>query len=228
MFNPLFLILLVSGFLNLVLGSLYPTSPVSDTVFYAGQPANISWMNDRHNPPLKDLGNVRIELWAGKNNISVLGEDIDPQAFSYFPTMPNLTYLGEQRIYGIHFVPHNKQYETIYTARFSIQEPPPSMKSTSNSSKDHAYLTVVLPSTTYVSTLDRQTAPSASSTLVVDAIHTQSLKDSPSFQSSSNDGGGQKPFHVNAAVGPRFDVEKMKFRLVFMMWPVFFGVSMAL
>ena len=48
-----------------VLGSLYATKPISTTVFTAGRPAQLSWIDDGHAPLLRDMGMVQIDLYAG-------------------------------------------------------------------------------------------------------------------------------------------------------------------
>lgn len=47
------------------LGSLYPTKPISTTVFLAGQPAQLKWVEDGHAPVLSELGHMKIQLFAG-------------------------------------------------------------------------------------------------------------------------------------------------------------------
>jgi hypothetical protein len=47
------------------LGSLYPTKPISTTVFLAGQAAQLKWVEDGHAPVLSELGHMKIQLFAG-------------------------------------------------------------------------------------------------------------------------------------------------------------------
>lgn len=49
--------------------SIYPTKPISTTVFTAGQPAQLKWIEDGHPPLLRDTGKVKIQLFAG-NDVS--------------------------------------------------------------------------------------------------------------------------------------------------------------
>jgi len=45
--------------------SIYPTTPISKTIFTAGQPAKLKWMEDGRPPLLRDTGRVKIQLFAG-------------------------------------------------------------------------------------------------------------------------------------------------------------------
>lgn len=47
------------------LGSLYPTKPISTTVFLAGQAAQLKWVEDGHAPVISELGHMKIQLFAG-------------------------------------------------------------------------------------------------------------------------------------------------------------------
>lgn len=50
-----------------VAGSLYPIKPVSSTIYEAGLPAEVRWMEDGKSPLLNLTGNMKIDLYAGRN-----------------------------------------------------------------------------------------------------------------------------------------------------------------
>jgi len=53
--------------------SLYPTKPVANTTYIAGQAAHVTWVEDGTLPLLASLGRMKIDLFAG-NNVSCCGE----------------------------------------------------------------------------------------------------------------------------------------------------------
>ena len=51
--------------------SLYPTKPIANTTYIAGQAALVTWVEDGVKPVLASLGRMRIDLYAGRNVSSV-------------------------------------------------------------------------------------------------------------------------------------------------------------
>ena len=49
------------------LASLYPTQPISTTIYTAGQPAQLKWIDDSHKPTLDKMGLLKIDLFAEVN-----------------------------------------------------------------------------------------------------------------------------------------------------------------
>jgi hypothetical protein len=47
--------------------SLYPTKPIANTTYIAGQAALVTWVEDGIQPLLANLGRLRIDLYAGHN-----------------------------------------------------------------------------------------------------------------------------------------------------------------
>ena len=47
--------------------SLYPTKPISNTTYIAGQAALVTWAEDGVKPLLASLGRMKIDLYAGHN-----------------------------------------------------------------------------------------------------------------------------------------------------------------
>lgn len=50
-----------------VFASLYPTSPISRTVWRGGHVENITWIDDGTFPELRELGKISIELYVAGN-----------------------------------------------------------------------------------------------------------------------------------------------------------------
>ena len=51
--------------------SLYPTKPISNTTYIAGQAALVTWVEDGVEPHISSLGRMTIDLYAGRNVSSV-------------------------------------------------------------------------------------------------------------------------------------------------------------
>jgi hypothetical protein len=94
-----------------VAGSLYPIKPVSSTIYEAGLPAEVKWMEDGKSPLLNLTGNLKIDLYAGRS-VSVFSL-YGPRSF-----MGNIaTYDG----FGAHFgvFPHYLAFR-IYMLCFAF------------------------------------------------------------------------------------------------------------
>lgn len=119
---------------------------------------------------------------------------------------------------------------TIYTAYFTIKNStvlspdpittPPSLPTvTQNPGVMQPFLTLVLPNVTITSRLLPTSTIAAATTI---------------YASSLNDhGDGLNQIHYNgvgesATRSKRIDLEKLKFRLVFILWPALIGITMAL
>lgn len=57
----------LAGLVLSVSASLYPTNPISRTVWSAGRSENISWIDDGKYPYLNDMGVLNIELYVAGN-----------------------------------------------------------------------------------------------------------------------------------------------------------------
>jgi hypothetical protein len=47
--------------------ALFPTKPISNTTYIAGQAALVTWIEDGTAPLLASLGKMKIDLYAGSN-----------------------------------------------------------------------------------------------------------------------------------------------------------------
>lgn len=50
--------------------SLYPTKPIADTTYTAGQPAEVTWIDDGQKPLLNESIGFRIDLYAGNKVVT--------------------------------------------------------------------------------------------------------------------------------------------------------------
>ncbi|KAF8958423.1 hypothetical protein BDZ97DRAFT_2078618 [Flammula alnicola] len=191
------------------LASLYPTKPIASTVFTAGMPAEVRWMEDGKRPLLNATGDVEIDLYAGNNTyLAKIGKGINPLSLSTTVFIPPKVIPANYHLYTLHFIT-TEPPQTIYTADFSII--PDSFSASSSSVSPPSSVTTVT-STAFSRVIGMQT-PQPSSTQKANA----GLGMSWGFGGRTDRGGS---FGM--------DVEKMKFRLVFIVWPALVGLSMAL
>ena len=54
------------------LAFLYPTSPIADTVYDAGEAASVEWIDDGKTPYLQDMTITRIDLYRDDDVISIV------------------------------------------------------------------------------------------------------------------------------------------------------------
>lgn len=60
-----YLLVLAVFLLQPVACSLYPTKPVADTMYTAGQPAEVTWIDDGQKPLVNETIGFKIDLYAG-------------------------------------------------------------------------------------------------------------------------------------------------------------------
>lgn len=60
--SGLFFWVLLLIYLKMAFASLYPTQPIANTEYSAGQIALVTWKDDRYLPHLKDMGIMKIDL----------------------------------------------------------------------------------------------------------------------------------------------------------------------
>ena len=51
--------------------AFYPTKPIANTTYVAGQAALVTWVEDGVEPHISSLGRMTIDLYAGRNVSSV-------------------------------------------------------------------------------------------------------------------------------------------------------------
>lgn len=77
MFNgvSMFFVILLLALLTPVSASLYPTQPIQNTVYYAGQTALTNWTDDGTYPLLNNMGGITIQLYCDSDvRSSFLGD----------------------------------------------------------------------------------------------------------------------------------------------------------
>ncbi|KAG1833634.1 hypothetical protein DFJ58DRAFT_918068 [Suillus subalutaceus] len=191
--------------LRLVSASLYPTQPIQNTVYYSGQ-------NDGTYPLLSDMGGITIQLYCDSDTyLATLATNLDiPRSVVYDGSNFTLRYIT------------NTPYDMIiYSADFRIVVQGDSLPTVTN-----ANASSVANSTTTSENLFFQATntPSSSSgptpsptNIAIPPLRPGDVGniDQPSRSSSSSAAG-------------RIDIEKLKFRVVFILWPALLGVTMAL
>ncbi|KIY47724.1 hypothetical protein FISHEDRAFT_74390 [Fistulina hepatica ATCC 64428] len=237
---------LILARLDHALSGIFPTQPIETTVFSVGRLAEVTWIDDYRPPRLGDIGPVRIDLYSTNDTfITTVARGIDPTALSQtIDLSPDLDYLGDT--YNLRFFPYNKylRSQVVYTADFVIANttkntpivPLSDEAGIGNSTQTqqpltikgtNRLLTLVLPSTTLVTQLAKPTLqPNISSYTTVTA---DSLENHGS--SSVSKDGDSEPFpqgRSRNSAAFKLDLEKLKFQLVFIVWPAMIGISMAM
>ena len=70
--NFWFLFLVLAQLFVGSLAALYPTKPVSGTIYKAGRSASLTWSDDGSSPTLDSLGRMKIDLYRGAG-VGILG-----------------------------------------------------------------------------------------------------------------------------------------------------------
>ncbi|KAI0795003.1 hypothetical protein C8Q75DRAFT_748511 [Abortiporus biennis] len=221
------LLVLVSAVVS-VSGALYPTRPVASTVWSAGHSQSVTWLNDKHKPSIRDMGYLDIKLYAEDTYVATLAKSVDPRdRYTEVFISPDWSHNGSD--YHIRFT-CQKPRLTIYTADFTVTNmasvsqtehtqqqklaASPAPNGPSSTKNQYAPLTLGLPNSTY-------TTPSAQPSNTVSPIADQQQDSGDSSDGIPNQSG-------SSIAGRRVDMEKIKFRLVFILWPALIGISMAL
>ncbi|PPQ70264.1 hypothetical protein CVT26_014553 [Gymnopilus dilepis] len=209
------------------LTAIFPTKPVSSTVYTAGAPAEITWLEDGRRPLLNDTHGVRIDLYAGNTTyLATLARDLPALALKttvYMPTNIPKNY----HTYILRFIV-SEPAMTIYTSDFAINPSPftvrPRSSSTSRSSTSSA-------STSASASVSAQSVSTTTvtSTVISRVLPTSSAQGSNSRSLRGLFSLGRHRRRRSLGEGRNYiDIEKVKFRLVFIGWPALVGLSMAL
>ncbi|KAA1467538.1 hypothetical protein DENSPDRAFT_251109 [Dentipellis sp. KUC8613] len=230
--------------------TLYPTQPVQNTVLQAGRSATIRWIDDGKSPLMWESRDMHIELYGGEVSAShshrhrvvykshwpqahlgTLANNVDPSVLSVEVWIsPELA--SNSSDFYIRFIGKHPAF-TVYSSRFTItgmagsdstnvSTIPVGALTNSDTSgavpyKTAPIFTVVLPGTTLTS-----------SQLPVQTPTTISAPSLPSHSSEAKSPEQpEKADQRNGVVG-RVDMEKLKFRLVFILWPALMGITMAM
>ncbi|KAF9560822.1 hypothetical protein CPC08DRAFT_818047 [Agrocybe pediades] len=192
-------------------GSLFPTKPIRGTVYVAGQPARVTWKEDGRTPLLNTTVGMRIDLYAGKSTfVATLAKNVDPSDLSaslFIPSQVPANYHS----FNLRFV-IPKPPTIIYTANFNLI---PNYISKPAVTSQQGSLSVA-----------RQAVVTVTSTLSSRISGSQGTIIEPSRTVSVSAGAFWTPGKHRYKLGA-MDMEKMKFRLLFIVWPSLVGLSMA-
>ncbi|KAF7792656.1 hypothetical protein EIP86_003753 [Pleurotus ostreatoroseus] len=213
----------------------------------------ITWIDDSSKPRLKNMNNVDIQLFAPDDDRKVLillpsrslsgyhlpGDMTAPTSKSYLRLLFLSTY---RRIPSyIRFVSFSPHIE-VYTATFTILNmssiaaltPGPHTPGAALANANQTtpapdafytpYLTLVLPNTTITSALAPR--PTSSRAYAV-ATPVTPLDQSQVGDARTHTDGAMQRQRSDAGSG-RVDLERLKFRMVFILWPALVGITMAL
>jgi len=215
------LVLLAAG----ALGNIYPTRPVANTVFSAGRTNSVTWINDGARPPLQQLGPMSIELYVGGDrHVATLASNVEPTKRSQkIWISPTLGHNGSD--YHIRFVCEDPP-QTIFTSDFTVtmmSDMVPfggldSPRSEQDKYESTSVVSLALPTDPVTPTLS---APSISTTMI---SPTASQVSDPNPYADKKTGSSGGSIWRRTSV----DLERAKFRLVFILWPVLIGITMAL
>ncbi|KIK95789.1 hypothetical protein PAXRUDRAFT_355644 [Paxillus rubicundulus Ve08.2h10] len=203
--------------------SIYPTQPIQTTVWSVEQPMLVTWVDDWQYPTLDVMGPCQISLYRDTDTYLIkLASGVDPQSKSQQVTVP-ADVLKDGSTYTLRFVTDTPLDTVVYSADFMID----------SANTTHASTTSTVG--TGAGSSGNSTSPArTSSTGPAPISSNRSSEPSTVVVPPSRPGnvGGQQPQGARQAksnsAGRRFDVEKIKFRLVFVIWPVLMGITMAL
>ncbi|KAI0360775.1 hypothetical protein OH77DRAFT_1418783 [Trametes cingulata] len=226
MLRRLVLLALVS--LQSVKAAIYGTNPVASTVLSAGRIATVQWVNDRTEPSLSEMGPIKIDLFVGDTFVTTLADQVDPTSRSVDVWIsPSLRHNGSD--YHMRFICQQPPL-TVYTADFTITDMAsiyPLDGLTIDAHNETA------PSVTYITPMLTLVLPGATivSTLKPTPVTMRPTSTAPPLSIEEDD----RPTNTQtgAAVAtlgkrPTIDMERFKFRMVFIFWPALVGISMAL
>ncbi|KZT70569.1 hypothetical protein DAEQUDRAFT_810471 [Daedalea quercina L-15889] len=228
------LLLVVSS----VAASLYPTRPIANTVFSAGRMSTITWINDDTQPSVSQMGPVRIDLFSGDDNyVATLAQNIEPSRRSksvwISPTLgPNASD------YHLRFICEDPPV-TVYTARFALvaMDDTPAYHRAGKlepRSTSTAYLTLGSSATSSpasfatipmsLNSTTVSTSPSRMPSSTVRSSYAIPTSTSNPYRQQTQNSAGSSGSWKRGTV----DMERLKFRLVFILWPFLIGMTLAL
>ncbi|VDC04792.1 unnamed protein product [Peniophora sp. CBMAI 1063] len=235
--------------------TLYPNRPVANTVYQAGEEATITWIDDGSRPHLNEMPKLQLDLYGPDDKmLHTLEKELDPTS-KRCGVMLSREFLGNgQSSSGYYLRFHApKPPVDIYTARFTIttgaaaqSQPggPPynnaaAFNATSNASAagSNAMISPVMPaggpvppnSSAVAPPQNIAMAPTTAPAAPAPAAGTLTSATVVPHATMGTAGLGV----ANAASGllkfaGELDMEAIKFRLVFILWPALMGITLAL
>ncbi|KAG2346463.1 hypothetical protein BDR05DRAFT_855055, partial [Suillus weaverae] len=205
--------------LTLVSASLYPIHPVQNTVYYAGQNALTRWIDDGTYPLLSNMGGITIQLYCDSDTyLATLATNVSPGAKSCQLTIPRSLVHDASNLYvTLRYITHAPYEMIVYSADFTIvvqgDSLPTNASAVASSTSTSENLFFQATNTPLPSAGTSTPSPTS---VVIPPLRPGDVGniDQPSGNSRSGAAG-------------RIDIEKLKFRVVFILWPALLGVTMA-
>ncbi|KIY64064.1 hypothetical protein CYLTODRAFT_114830 [Cylindrobasidium torrendii FP15055 ss-10] len=209
--------------------AIFPTRPVSSTVYNVGQPAVIEWTWDQPSGP---MGPFRVDLFAGNDTyITTLAKNVKPSMKSYTLFLSeDIPYIG--RDYTMRMISKHPKH-TVFTADFTIDGvsgPDSESKSASVNSNGepqqafHDSTNNANGTTSGMHTMSSATSVSMSTTSTSTSASSASTVTAPALDGNS---GGSAGGLSNSADASTRKVDSMN-RFIAVFWPACVGVLMAL
>ncbi|KAI0746712.1 hypothetical protein C8Q80DRAFT_1176900 [Daedaleopsis nitida] len=220
---------------NFVSAGIYGTFPIASSVLKAGRLNRVRWIDDGIPPSVQQVGRVKVDLYVGETYVETLADRVDPKHLSTDVWIsPAWRHNGSD--YHLRFVCQHPAI-TVYTAEFTITGmatlPPLDGPTLSSHNGSHPSIVYGTPPDTAVST----PKPSASKPLST-SVSTSPTPTSTSTVQDEDEAEGfgdymrTHPANDAVTLGPRkkptVDLERLKFRFVFVFWPTLIGITMAL
>ncbi|KAF9648362.1 hypothetical protein BDM02DRAFT_3187221 [Thelephora ganbajun] len=226
--------------LSLVFGSarasLYPTSPVADTVYDAGRQNLVEWIDDDPTPHLYEISVLKVDLYHDNDEfIDTLATGVDPVNRALNVELP--LDVAEHDRYYLQFTCEEPPL-TVYTAYFTIRNTRTLGPNSTNGTSSLELPADVEDISTALSGDSQLTLPSELlstpavpnmtdiSWVPLTATSVSSTSESIAVFPTSGPPRYEPTVPRNAARGTR-SVD-WKFRFVFILWPSLFGLIMAL
>ncbi|TFY62234.1 hypothetical protein EVJ58_g3993 [Rhodofomes roseus] len=217
---------------------LYPTRPIASTVFSAGRLSTITWINDDTQPSVSQMGPIRIDLYSGDNDyVATLAQNVEPTKRSKSVWIsPTLGSNGSD--YHLRFICEDPQI-TVYTARFTLtamDDTPPYHRADKVEPRSTTYSAFAVgndATSTFSSFSAIPTSLNTSATSTYSSGMSSSTLSSSYYLPASTGDAYRRQHHSSTGTSGSWkrntmDVERLKFRLVFILWPLLVGVTMAL
>ncbi|KAG1745631.1 hypothetical protein EDB19DRAFT_1632197 [Suillus lakei] len=208
MFHSVLLATLILALLTLVSASLYPIQPIQNTVYYAGQTALTRWIDDGTYPLLSNMGGITYSA----TYLATLATNVSPVAKSWQLNIPRRRSLLLPST--LRYITNTPYYMIIYSSDFTIVVQGDSLPTNASSLASSTSANLFFQATN----LPSPSAPSSSSSGIV----------MPPLRPGDVGNINQPSGNSRSSAAGRIDIEKLKFRVVFILWPALLGVTMAL
>ncbi|KAN0082480.1 hypothetical protein V8E55_008275 [Tylopilus felleus] len=223
-------ILLAGACLPLVSACVFATQPVQATVWSADTPMLVSWIEDWKYPVLSEMGPLDIGLWSNADTyVTSLASGVDPTTKARWVTVPGWAVKQGSK-YTLQFTTRTPIATVVYSADFGIVPANTTSGTVAGTSAlaTHSGTGNVTEAGSGLKTVPASTG-SVSRTTTTSGQFGSTTPSGVPPPSGAIPGGGLSAGQRAASAGRRgVDVEKLKFRFVFVIWPVLMGITMAL